>query len=322
MNSAIEIEHLSVYFTGGRTTKKGNPQPSTIHAIEDLSLTVEQGTIFGFLGTNGAGKTTTIRILLGLLEPSQGKAQVFGMDSSRQGAEIREICGALMEHHGLYERLSAYENLEFYGRVWHMPTATRRQRIEELLTNLSLWERRNETVSTWSRGMKQKLAVGRAIMHRPKLIFLDEPTAGLDPQAAAALHADLIKLAKHDGVTVFLTTHNLTEAEQLCRQVGVIRQGRLMALGTPVELKTTLKNNKVIVSGSGFDETILTLIKSLNQVTFAHIEDGHLIIELASGSSTAPLVNLLVGAGVQIEEVRKEIASLEDVFLSLVEVKQ
>ena len=190
-----------------------------------------RGIVFGFLGPNGSGKTTTIRLLLGLLEPTAGQARVLGFDLRTQADEIRARTGALLEHSGLYERLSAEDNLEFYGRVCRLPANVRRKRCEELLGNLGLWDRRKEPVGTWSRGMKQKLAIARTLLHRPTLIFLDEPTAGLDPVAAAALHDDLTALVAQEGVTVFLTTHNLAEAEKLCQQVGVINQGRLIASG-------------------------------------------------------------------------------------------
>src|SRR5262249_48368277 len=144
---------------------------------------------------------------------------------------------ALLEFAGLYERMSAEDNLDFYGRIYHMPAPDRRARSRELLTHLDLWERRKDPVGKWSRGMKQKLAVARALFHHPPLIFLDEPTAGFDPVAAMALHNDLAGLVAREGVTVFLTTHNLTEAEKLCAQVGVIRQGKLLAIGSPDELR-------------------------------------------------------------------------------------
>jgi ABC-2 type transport system ATP-binding protein len=158
-----------------------------VRALDGLSLQVPAGIIFGFLGPNGAGKTTCIRLLLGLLEPSSGRAQVLGYDTRSQAGEIRRRTGALLENPGVYERLSAEDNLELYGRIWRLPAAERRSRTKELLSHLKLWERRREAVSTWSRGMIQKLAIARALLHRPQLIFLDEPTAGLDAIAADTL---------------------------------------------------------------------------------------------------------------------------------------
>jgi len=187
----------------------------TVRAVENLNIEVQRGDVFGFLGPNGAGKTTTIRLMLGLLKPTYGKVNVLGFDTQTQADEIRNLTGALLEHTSIYERLTAQENLEFYGRIWHLSHDKRNNRIKELLINLGLWERRNEKAGTWSHGMKKKLAVARALLHHPSLVFMDEPTAGLDPIAAAALREDLANLADSEDVTIFLTTHNLTEAEKL-----------------------------------------------------------------------------------------------------------
>jgi len=290
-----------------------------VRAVDGLSLEVAARTVFGFLGPNGSGKTTTIRLLLGLLEPTRGRAEVLGFDTLAQGDEVRARTGALLEHSGLYERLSAADNLEFYGRVWRLPAAERRARAQELLTHMGLWERRHEQVGTWSRGMKQKLAVARALLHRPRLLFLDEPTAGLDPVAAAALREDLATLVAREGVTVFLTTHNLAEAEKLCQQVGVIRQGKLLAVGSPDELRARTGGPRAEVVGHGFSEELLARLRARPEVIAAEVQNGHLTIELRDEADMAALVSFLVGAGAQVEEVRRGKASLEEVFLTLME---
>src|SRR5258707_5303125 len=200
--SIIRTEHLSRFF-------------GTVKAVDDLSLEVPAGIVFGFLGPNGAGKTTTIHLLLGLLEPTQGQASVLGFDTRTQADEIRARIGALLEFAGRYEHMTAEDNLDFYGRIYHMPAAERRARIKELLTHLDLWDRREDQVGQWSRGVKQKLAGGRALLHHPPLIFLDEPTAGFDPVAAATLRNDLASLVARVGVTGFLNTHKLTAAGKL-----------------------------------------------------------------------------------------------------------
>jgi len=289
-----------------------------VRAVDDLTLEVPAGIVFGFLGPNGSGKTTTIRLLLGLLEPTAGRAEVLGFDVGTRAGSVRERVGALLEHTGLYERLSAIDNLEYYGRIARMSAADRTARIQELLTHFGLWERRTETVGSWSRGMKQKLAVARALLHRPSLLFLDEPTASLDPVASAALRDDLARLVAREGITVFLTTHNLAEAERLCTEVAVIRQGRLLAVGRPDELSAR-KGTRVEVRGRGLTEQLATLVGGRPEVSTAAMNDGRLIVELRDGAEMAPLVSLLVGAGASVEEVRKEQASLEEVFLTLME---
>jgi ABC-2 type transport system ATP-binding protein len=286
-----------------------------LRALDGFTLDAPAGIVFGFLGPNGAGKTTTIRLLLGLLEPTAGNAEVLGFDTRTQAQQIRERTGALLEHGGLYERLSAYDNLDFFARIWHMPLADRKQRIQELLERFGLWDRRDDSVGTWSRGMKQKLAVARAILHRPQLVFLDEPTAGLDPIAAAALREDLAHLAEAEGTSIFLTTHNLTEAERLCSLVGVVSRGRLLAAGHPDELRAQVQGTRVEIVGRALDSNAL---RELADVRNVHTENGRLIVEMTPGAPAAPLVAALVNAGGEIEEVRKGAASLEEVFLSLV----
>ncbi|HVX28917.1 MAG TPA: ABC transporter ATP-binding protein [Nitrolancea sp.] len=290
-----------------------------VQAVEDVSLRIPAGTIFGFLGPNGSGKTTTIRLLLGLLEPSRGSATVLGFDSRSQSSDIRQRTGALLEHPGLYERLSAQENLEFYARVWELSPGERDSRVKELLTHMGLWERRTDQVGNWSRGMKQKLAVARAMLHRPSLIFLDEPTAGLDPVASAALRDDLSSLVAREGVTVFLTTHNLPEAESICNLVGVIRQGHLLTVDSPQHLRSHGGEQKVEISGNGFSPAILEELRLRPEVAEVKANNGTLTLALRDERPVAPLVRLLVEEGCDIEEVRKGAASLEQAFLALME---
>lgn len=290
-----------------------------VKAVDNLSLEVPAGIVFGFLGPNGAGKTTTILLLLGLLKPTGGRATVLGFDIRTQAEAIRTRSGALLEFSGLYERMSAQDNLELYGRIYRMPAAARQARIKELLIHLDLWERRRDLVGTWSRGMKQKLAVARALLHHPPLVFMDEPTAGLDPLAAAALRDDLASLVAREGVTVFLNTHNLTEAEHLCAQVAMIRQGKLLAVGAPDELRGRLGGSPAEIVGDGFTEQMLTTLREQPEVAHAELQDNHLLIELRGESKMGPLVSLLVHAGASVEEVRRVKASLAEVFLTLME---
>lgn len=290
-----------------------------VRALDRLTLEVPRGSVFGFLGPNGAGKTTAIRLLLGLLRPTAGTAEVLGMDPATEGAGVRARCGVLLEHSGLIERLSARDNLEFHGRIWRLPRARRRARIRELLTNLGLWERREDRVGHWSRGMRQKLAIARALLHGPELVFLDEPTAGLDPVAAAALRQDLARLARQEGVTVFLSTHNLSEAERLCDAVGVIREGSLLAAGSPGDLRRVGKRPRVRVAGRGFTDNVLEHLRGRAEVADVRRENGHLLLGLCGPVEVAPLVSFLVRVGAQVEEVRRIDDSLEQTVLELIE---
>jgi ABC-2 type transport system ATP-binding protein len=302
--SIIHTEHLCRSF-------------GTITAVDDLTMDVPAGIVFGFLGPNGAGKTTTIHLLLGILEPSQGQARVMGFDTRSQADEIRSKSGALLEFSGLYERMSAEDNLDLYGRIYCMPGPERKSRAKELLTHLDLWDRRKEKVGKWSRGMKQKLAVARALFHHPPLIFLDEPTAGFDPVAAAALHADLTSLVTREGVTVFLNTHNLAEAEKLCAQVGVIREGKLLTIGNPDDLRLRKGSHRVEIVGNGFTEKTLATLRARPEVARAELQNNHLLIDLRGESPTGPLVTLVVQSGGEVEEIHRTGTSLEDLFLTL-----
>jgi ABC-2 type transport system ATP-binding protein len=291
----------------------------SVQAVNELSLEVPAGIIFAFLGPNGAGKTTMIQLLLGLLEPSHGWASVLGFDTRTQADKIRERTGALLEFSGLYERMSAEDNLDFYGRIYQMPASERRARIKELLTHLDLWDRRGERVVTWSRGMKQQLAVARALLHHPQLVFLDEPVAGLDPIVASRLNNELASLVKQEGVTVFLSTHNMADAQKLANQVGVIRRGKLLAVGTPDELRLKQGGPHAEIYGHGFTTQMVGALKQQPGVAHAEQSNNHLSIELRDGSDVGPLVYLIVQQGGVVEEVRRGTADLEDVFLALME---
>ncbi len=292
-----------------------------VHALDDVTLQVPSGIIFGFLGPNGSGKTTTIRLLLGLLEPTAGSAQVLGFDTRADAAAIRERTGALLEHCGLYERLTAGENLGLYGRFWRMPRADRRARTAELLTLLDLSDRRDEIVGGWSRGMKQQLAIARALYHRPSLVFLDEPTAGLDPLAAVALRDRLAHLAESEGVTVFLTTHNLAEAERLCALAGIVNKGRLLAVAPPAQLAARSGRTSIEIIGTGLTDAMVEMVAALPAVSSARRDGRALMVGLTSTGGTTQVVRALATAGYQIETIRNTAGSLEDAFHALVEAQ-
>ena len=289
-----------------------------VTALDHATFEVPRGIVFGFLGPNGAGKTTVIRTLLGLLRLDGGEGSVLGFDVATQSDSIRERTSALLEHDGLYKRLTAEQNLDFWGRVWRIPRAERRRRMETLLTRLGLWERRKDAVAEWSRGMKQKLAVARTLLHRPELVFLDEPTAGLDPVAAAALRDDLEHLASEEGVTVFLTTHNLAEAERLCARIGIINKGRVVALGTPAELRDAVGSASIIIRGPSITPAHVAMLRTrAGIVNLTLLEDGVQLV-LAPNATVTPLVRALIEHGAEIEEVRRERPTLERTFLDLI----
>ena len=222
-----------------------------VKAVEDLNLEVRSGEIFGFLGPNGAGKTTTIRILTTLTKPTSGHAWVNGFDVLREPDKVRNLFGVVQQHISLDRDLSVKENMELHARLHHLKPPERRQRIAELLDYVELAEQANHLVEKLSGGMKRRLMIARALMHRPKLLFLDEPTVGLDAQTRRRLW-ELIRRMNLDGTTVLLTTHYIEEAEALCGRVGIIHQGHLIALGSPLELRQrlglvtveTLSNNR------------------------------------------------------------------------------
>jgi len=303
---AIKTDHLTRDF-------------ASVRALDELSFDVPQGSIFGFLGPNGAGKSTTINILLGLLEPTLGKAEVFGYDTRTDADVVRSLTGTVLEYPGLYEQLSAENNLEFYGRVWRIADSDRRFRIKYLLTKIGLWERREEKVVKWSKGMKQKLALVRALLHRPSLIILDEPTAGLDVMAATAIQDDLTNLVHDEGTTIFMATHNMAEAERLCHTVAAIRQGKLVAIGSPEDLRKKASGFEVEIIGDGCSDDVINMMKSRPDVNNLEVSENRIVVQFTKEVDTAPLVNFLVSKGVQVREIRQIKASLTQAFITLME---
>ena len=227
MNTIIEVNGLERSFGSNL-------------AVDGMTFHVKQGEVFGLLGPNGAGKTTTVRLLNGILPPSGGSARVFGLDPATDGQRIRQQTGVLTETPNLYERLSASENLEFFGTLTGIPKETLKPRVAEILEFFGLQERAKDKVETYSKGMKQRLALARALVHQPPLLFLDEPTSGLDPEAAQQVNELIADLSRDDGRTILLATHNLPEAQRLCDRVAIMNKGRILALGSLKELSHKL----------------------------------------------------------------------------------
>lgn len=249
-----------------------------IRAVDELDLEIEKGEIFGLLGPNGAGKTTTVRMLTMLTRPTAGEAWIAGYEVQRDLARVRHAIGVVPQHMNLDQELTARENLELHGRLYKIPRAERRRRIEELLSFVELTDRAGELVSRFSGGMKRRLMIARALLHRPQVLFLDEPTVGLDPQTRRRMW-DLIRQMNRDGVTVLLTTHYIEEAEALCHRVGIMDRGKLIALGTPAELKERV--GRYVVESLNGGETSYTLFPTREEaLKFAgSLRDGVVIRE-------------------------------------------
>jgi len=316
----IRTEALCKYFPSiGKESKE-------VKAVDDLNLEVKQGEVFGFLGPNGAGKTTTVRILTCLIGPSAGRAWVNGLEVGKANLAIQTQVGILTESPGLYDRLSARYNLEFFAEMYGVKDV--KGQVEKYLRLLDLWDRRDSEAGTFSKGMKQKLAIARALLHEPPMVFLDEPTAALDPEAAKTVR-DFIETLRGQGRTIFLCTHNLDEAERLCERIGVFRQ-RLIAVDTPDALRRQLFGRQTVVylgspaPGSEIESLAATVraLPFVQHVEVLPIDDsqagGRLVISLDDPMLRNPaIVQTLVAQGAQIQFVNELKHSLEDVYLSL-----
>ncbi|MDE3090206.1 MAG: ATP-binding cassette domain-containing protein [Chloroflexota bacterium] len=286
-------------------------------AVDDLNLSVKPGEIFALLGPNGAGKTTTVRMLACLIAPTGGEARVAGYAVGRESDAIRARIGILTESPGLYEKLSARQNLDFFARLYGLSGAERDKAVKHYLEMLGLWERRDEAVGGFSKGMKQKLAIARALLHDPKVVFLDEPTSALDPEAAKIVR-DFIAELKSEGHTIFLCTHNLDEADRLADRIGVMKQ-RLIQVDTPENLRRKLYGRHVAVRMRTVTDTHIAALKPLAFVKSVEREDNRLSLAVDDPDAMTPaVVRALVQAGGEIQSVGEEKHSLEDVYLNLV----
>lgn len=289
-------------------------------AVDKVDLTVEEGEIFAFLGPNGAGKTTTVRMLSCLLAPTSGSAMVAGYDVTRQPREVRRNVGLLPEVQGHYERMTAYENLEYYGELYGLSGADLSKRVNSLLEMMGLSERRNDKVGVYSKGMRQKLAIARALIHDPPVLFLDEPTSALDPESQKRIHDDILSLSRERKRTTVLCTHNLAEAEKLCDRVAIINHGKIRAIGGAETLRNELWSRKTFelvlakpngevaraLDGMGLCETVQTQGSSLVFTVSNPENDNPLIVDAVTSAG---------GRIVSLTEVKK---SLEDIYLAII----
>jgi ABC-2 type transport system ATP-binding protein len=286
-----------------------------ITAVENLSLEIPEGEVFGFLGPNGAGKTTTVRMLTSLISPTQGSASVNGFTIGQQDIDIRRSVGLLTETPGMYDNLSAERNLDIYARLYEVQDPA--GQVEKYLRFLGLWERRGDPAATFSKGMKQKLAIARALLHEPRTVFLDEPTAGLDPEAARLVR-DFILEIKEQGRTIFICTHNLDEADRLCDRIGVFKT-QLLVVDSPAQLKAQVFGRKVVFHLLNADEALADKLGSQPYVTEARLIDNKIVVTVDDPETHNPdLIRLLVAEGAQVQFVGELRRSLEDVYLQLV----
>jgi ABC-2 type transport system ATP-binding protein len=297
------------------TTENLTKRFNTTLAVDQLNLQVSEGEVFGFLGPNGAGKTTTVRMLTSLIGPTSGSAIVNGYHLGQQDTEIRRTVGILTETPGMYDNLSAFFNLEIYANLYEVKDP--KGQVEKYLRMLGLWERRQDEAGTFSKGMKQKLAIARALLHEPRILFLDEPTAALDPEAAHLVH-DFILEVKKEGRTIFLCTHNLDEADRLCDRIGVFKT-HLLVVDTPANLRSQLYGRSVVFHLVQANETMASVVRALPFVHEVKVVDNKLLVKLDDPENHDPeIVRLLVGAGADIQFVGELRHSLEDVYLQLV----
>jgi ABC-2 type transport system ATP-binding protein len=291
----------------------------SVVAVHDLSFEVGDGDIFGLLGPNGAGKTTTVRMLAGLIAPTAGTATINGQALGPESQRIRAFTGVLTESPGLHEKLTARQNLAYYGRLYGMSGGTLRAAIDRYLDVVGMLPQRDRRVGGFSKGMRQKIAIARALLHEPEVIYLDEPTSGLDPSAAKTVR-DFVATLRELGRSIVVCTHNLDEAEKLCDRIGVMR-GTLLRVDTPAGLRRHGRNATVRVdlNGARGPESFLERMAALNFVRGAQVRDGTLIVEMEEPARETPdLVAALVASGARITGVREEAATLEEVYLELV----
>ncbi len=291
----------------------------SLTAVHDLSFTVGDGEIFGILGPNGAGKTTTIRMLAGLIAPSTGTARIGDNDLGRDSQRIRAMTGVLTESPGLHDKLTARQNLGYYGRLYGLRGANLRRAVERYLGVVGLTDAGDRRVAGFSKGMRQKVAIARALIHEPEVLYLDEPTSALDPSAAKSIR-DFVATLRDEGRSIVVCTHNLDEAERLCDRIGIMRR-TLLRVDTPARLRRQngMASVRVDLVGARRPDSFIDMLADLPFVEAARVDDGALYVEVRDPRGDNPeLVQSLVGAGARIMGVREEAVTLEQVYLDLV----
>jgi len=295
----IKVENLTKRFNG-------------ITAVDNISFEVEEGTIFGFLGPNGAGKTTTINILCTLLSPTSGNAYIAGYDCMKEPAKVRKAIGIVFQDTTLDKDLTAYENLIFHAYLYNVPKNEIKQRVSDVLRFVAVYERKDDLVKKFSGGMKRRLEVARGLIHRPRVLFLDEPTLGLDPQSRSNLWEFITDLPKKHSVTIFMTTHYMEEAE-VCNRIAIIDKGKIIAMGSPEELKRMVSGDVVYIRTADNMNAKREIEKLLN--TDVSEKDGELYMTCDMGDTCIP--EMMRKIGEKVLSVRLQRPTLNDVFLKL-----
>ena len=305
----IEVQNLTKTFNGKTVLK-------------DVSFEVKEGEIFGYLGPNGAGKTTTLRIILGLLNPTSGNAFVMGQNLGENEA-LRNKVGVLLEDDGVYDRLSAYENLDYYAQLYGLSDRIeRKRRIRELLESVGLSDRINDKVGRFSKGMRRKLALARAIVHEPEVLFLDEPSSGLDPEAQIMVRDLILQLSEEMGVTIFLNSHDLDEVQRICTKIAILQSGEIKAHDTVKNLREKMDKPRVEItlSDSKDAEKALNILNSLDFVSVSDCErDDSRITAVIRNEKSSTILSVLMRNGIVVEEIKWVTKSLEDVYLDIVQ---
>ncbi len=291
-------------------------------AVDSVTFHVDEGEVFGFLGPNGAGKTTTVRMLCCLISKTSGVAKIsdYEVGNEADSLKIRKIIGVVPDNVGLYEELSAYKNLDFYGKLYDCPETQRRDNIQRFLTMLGLWEKKDVAAGSFSKGMKQKLAIARALIHDPKILFMDEPTANLDPESAKTVR-DFILNLKKENRTIFLNTHNLDEAQRICDRIAILNT-KLMAIGTPEELEHSVSGRKTVIQLEQVNDAILTALKKLPIGNVA-VEGNTLKVDVTNPEKeNIAISDAIFKAGGHIQSLNVVGSNLEDAYLKLVKEKK
>jgi ABC-2 type transport system ATP-binding protein len=284
--------------------------------LKGADFVVQKGEVFGFLGPNGAGKTTTMRIILGLLKPTSGQALVW-QEPLEKNRELRKRVGVLLEEEGLYPRISAQENLEYFARLYEVDGADKR--ISETLELVGLKGQEKEKVGYYSKGMKRRLGLARAILHRPEILLMDEPSSGLDPEAQKLVRDLILELSRAKGVTIFLNSHDLDEVQRICSRVAILQRGEIKALDTIKNL-TSARKQEISITFPDADgaEKAMEMTRALNYVAERRRAGNTMTVGLKEGGDTSALLESLLGKGLRVEEVKKLGRSLEDIYLEAV----